>query len=316
MPSQLPLPPSGQPARALSRATPADAVAIAAAEYTCFDDYIREVFMGLRSEADVPLLAARYARTMREGPHDVWIKVVDAESGTLAAASNWEVYPSRMPDDAGDTTPDYLVDEAARARSKLVMDGVNSARRRAMGPRGRVRRLPISALSRFPVVFHQSRLSFPRPNHATATNEHTSPAPVPFVIHDPQHRLWSSLEPLFAYRTYANRPGMRCLTRSGVALPGAMWFRKLPALPFSQTDLHICFTVAEHRRRGAAALMMRWGCGLADQLAAPGYVEASPDGTALYKSFGFYEIERTNAGELNAVNMKRDAVAVAAAARA
>ncbi|KAL8420758.1 hypothetical protein RB594_003529 [Gaeumannomyces avenae] len=238
MPSQLPLPPSGQPARALSRATPADAVAIAAAEYTCFDDYIREVFMGLRSEADVPLLAARYARTMREGPHDVWIKVVDAESGTLAAASNWEVYPSRMPDDAGDTTPDYLVDEAARARSKLVMDGVNSARRRAMGPRG------------------------------------------------------------------------------GVALPGAMWFRKLPALPFSQTDLHICFTVAEHRRRGAAALMMRWGCGLADQLAAPGYVEASPDGTALYKSFGFYEIERTNAGELNAVNMKRDAVAVAAAARA
>ncbi|EJT82550.1 hypothetical protein GGTG_02523 [Gaeumannomyces tritici R3-111a-1] len=223
MASQLPLPPSGQPARAqfvLSRATPADAAAIAAAEYTCFDDYIREVFMGLKSEADVPLLAARYARTMREDPHDVWIKVVDAESGTLAAASNWKVYPSRMPDDAGDTTPDYLVDEAARARSKLVMDGVNRARRRAMGDVGG-------------------------------------------FVH-----------------------------------------------------LHICFTVAEHRRRGAAALMMRWGCGLADQLSVPGYVEASPDGTALYKSFGFYEIERANAGELDAVNMKRDAVAVAAAARA
>ncbi|KAL8369586.1 hypothetical protein RB595_000084 [Gaeumannomyces hyphopodioides] len=214
MASQLPQPPPGQPARArfvLSRATPADAAAIAAAEYPCFDDYVREVFMGLKSEADVPLLADRYARTMREDPHDVWIKVVDAQSGRLAAASNWKVYPSRMPDDAGDTTPDYLVDEAARARSKLVMDGVNSARRKAMGDVGG-------------------------------------------FVH-----------------------------------------------------LHICFTVADHRRQGAAALMMRWGCDLADQLSVPGYVEASPDGTALYKSFGFYEIERANAGELDAVNMRRDA---------
>ncbi|KAL8358917.1 hypothetical protein RB601_008195 [Gaeumannomyces tritici] len=226
MASQLPLPPSGQPARAqfvLSRATPADAAAIAAAEYTCFDDYIREVFMGLKSEADVPLLAARYARTMREDPHDVWIKVVDAESGTLAAASNWK-------------------------GTVQASDGWGEPREEESdGGRGRVR---------------------------------------------------------------------PCLTRGGVALPGAMWFRKLPSFPFSQTDLHICFTVAEHRRRGAAALMMRWGCGLADQLSVPGYVEASPDGTALYKSFGFYEIERANAGELDAVNMKRDAVAVAAAARA
>lgn len=74
----------------------------------------------------------------------------------------------------------------------------------------------------------------------------------------------------------------------------------------SKTDLHICFTVPDYRRQGAAGLMMRWGCGLADQLSVPAYVEASPDGTALYKAFGFYEIDRADAGELDAINMRRD----------
>lgn len=169
-----------QPARfVLSRAGPADAGAIAAADYQCFDEYVREVFMGVKCEADVPLLADWYARMMRDDPHDVWIKVVDAQSGRLAAASNWKVYPSRMPDDAGDKTPDHLVDEVARARSKLAVDGVNRARRKAMGDVGGFIRKWLGHFFFFPSFFGfpQPVATLRRPRHPTKKRAPQHPAP-------------------------------------------------------------------------------------------------------------------------------------------
>lgn len=54
-------------------------------------------------------------------------------------------------------------------------------------------------------------------------------------------------------------------------------------------------------------MMMKWGCDLADALFVPGWVEASEDGSALYRSHGFYEYEKL--GEpLPGVNMKRDPI--------
>jgi GNAT superfamily N-acetyltransferase len=70
-------------------------------------------------------------------------------------------------------------------------------------------------------------------------------------------------------------------------------------------ELNICFTDPDYRRKGAGALMMRWGCDLADRLFLPGWIEASPEGTRLYREFGFYAVEETG-GELGGVYMKRD----------
>lgn len=72
------------------------------------------------------------------------------------------------------------------------------------------------------------------------------------------------------------------------------------------TDLHICFTHADYRRRGAGGMMLQWGCDLADQLGLPAWIEASDEGNFLYKAFGFYDFEKIE-GELGGTNMKRDA---------
>lgn len=52
-------------------------------------------------------------------------------------------------------------------------------------------------------------------------------------------------------------------------------------------------------------MMMKWGCGLADQLFLPGWIEASPEGNYLYTQHGFYDLEMA-AGGLSGTNMRRD----------
>ncbi|KAK4555827.1 hypothetical protein LTR86_007047 [Recurvomyces mirabilis] len=81
------------------------------------------------------------------------------------------------------------------------------------------------------------------------------------------------------------------------------------AMPGPFVHLHICFTDAEYRRRGAGGMMLQWCCDLADQLFLPGYIEASAEGNFLYKMYGFYDLEKTGGelGEDSAVAMKRDA---------
>lgn len=51
-------------------------------------------------------------------------------------------------------------------------------------------------------------------------------------------------------------------------------------------------------------MMMKWGCDLADQLFLPGWVEASEEGSALYRTFGFYDYEHLKE-PLTGINMKR-----------
>lgn len=53
-------------------------------------------------------------------------------------------------------------------------------------------------------------------------------------------------------------------------------------------------------------MMMKWGCDLADQLFLPAWVEASPEGRALYLKFG-WEICTYLKGELPSAVMKRKA---------
>ena len=58
-------------------------------------------------------------------------------------------------------------------------------------------------------------------------------------------------------------------------------------------------------------MMMQWGCDLADHLFLPAWIEASPEGNFLYKTFGFYDYEYLDSFDGSDVpggtNMKRDA---------
>lgn len=47
------------------------------------------------------------------------------------------------------------------------------------------------------------------------------------------------------------------------------------------------FLHPSYQRQGAGKLMMDWGCGLADHLGLPAWVEASPEGRGLYEKKGF-----------------------------
>lgn len=53
-------------------------------------------------------------------------------------------------------------------------------------------------------------------------------------------------------------------------------------------------------------MMMEWGCDLADQLFLPAWVEASPEGRALYLKYG-WEVCTCLKGELPSAVMKRKA---------
>lgn len=57
---------------------------------------------------------------------------------------------------------------------------------------------------------------------------------------------------------------------------------------------------------GAGALMMQWGVDLMDSLFLPGWIEASPDGNKLYKTFGFYVHETVVINGSPVANMRRD----------
>ncbi|KAK8045269.1 hypothetical protein PG993_005293 [Apiospora rasikravindrae] len=205
----------------LTRATPEDMDEVAQLQYDCFPAFIRESFMGCRSEADLPRVVERTREDMRTNVHDIWILVRDAQRpdgrggrGKPAAASNWRVYLNGAAAAQSDDAPmPWLAehgDKEALERAQNVINEMNTARK-AANPDG--------------------------------------------FLH-----------------------------------------------------LHICFTSPEYRRKGAGSLMMQWGCDLADQLALPGWIEASPDGNFLYKVFGFYDVGKIKGeGDMNGTFMRRDA---------
>lgn len=57
--------------------------------------------------------------------------------------------------------------------------------------------------------------------------------------------------------------------------------------------LKLLCTHPDYQRKGAGKAQVRWGCELADFLDLPAWVEASANGTHLYRSCGFEEVAPT-----------------------
>lgn len=123
---------------ALSRATADDLPEIGRLQYLCFPAFIREIFMGCKTEDDLPRITRKHVSTLDKDPHDVWIKIVDTATGKIVAASNWKIYPNSTADSAGDEAPDWL-DGDALERSRMILSAMNDARKRA-NPHGYVRK--------------------------------------------------------------------------------------------------------------------------------------------------------------------------------
>lgn len=50
-------------------------------------------------------------------------------------------------------------------------------------------------------------------------------------------------------------------------------------------------THPDHQRRGAGAMLMKWGCDIADSLGLSAFVQATHEGQHLYGKFGFVDKE-------------------------
>ncbi|KAF2153522.1 hypothetical protein K461DRAFT_278331 [Myriangium duriaei CBS 260.36] len=77
---------------------------------------------------------------------------------------------------------------------------------------------------------------------------------------------------------------------------------------YTQPHIQLCIlgTDPSFARRGAGAMMMKWGCNLADHLFLPMWIEASHDGGKLYEAFGFSHFEVKAEGQEGTI-MRREA---------
>jgi hypothetical protein len=116
----------------LARATPDDMTEIVNLQYACFPEFVRLVFMGCHTEADVPRIRDKYIQMMQDDPSDIWIKVTDNKTGRIIAASDWKVYITKAT--YGSEQPDWLEGEE-REKSMRIIEQCNAYRARAMpGP--------------------------------------------------------------------------------------------------------------------------------------------------------------------------------------
>lgn len=55
------------------------------------------------------------------------------------------------------------------------------------------------------------------------------------------------------------------------------------------TVLESLGTHPDYQRRGAGSMLVKWGCDLADKDGVAAFVNASKEGAALYKKYGFVD---------------------------
>lgn len=119
----------------LSRATIADLSELTSIEYDCFPPFVRKIFLGCHTRAELPKIQEIYAEKMRSDRHDIWIKAVDRETGKIIAASNWKIHVNGKSDGGiGDHPPPWLEGDEFE-KSKQICEQMEEVRRRSMpGP--------------------------------------------------------------------------------------------------------------------------------------------------------------------------------------
>ncbi|KAI7150838.1 hypothetical protein KC316_g15515 [Hortaea werneckii] len=121
----------------LSRLEPnEDMLELVQVAYDCFPPMIREMFMGCKSEADLPRLAEHYLKEVREDPFTIWLKVVDRATSKIVAGSQWKVFPSFGPACADDKPAEWLEGKDL-TKATQILEKMNAARR-AANPNGYV----------------------------------------------------------------------------------------------------------------------------------------------------------------------------------
>ena len=70
-------------------------------------------------------------------------------------------------------------------------------------------------------------------------------------------------------------------------------------------DLDMLGTHPDYRRRGAGAMLVKWGCDLADANGVGAYVDATKAGAPLYERYGFVDYSLPGSDGIASMGRKR-----------
>ncbi|KAL1617776.1 hypothetical protein SLS56_010840 [Neofusicoccum ribis] len=198
----------------LSRASAADVRELVDLHYTVIQGPLSDILIGYDTEDGRQAAAGRWAQEMKDDPADLWLKVIDSETGRIVSTAHWKIYPTWVPIKTGPASLDWIPEGEERALAEEIIH-----------------------------TFYQFR----------AQHQHGSP-----------HVLLNRL-----------------------------------------------YTHPDYQRRGCGAMLVRTGCGIADGLFLPAWVESSPVGEHLYRSNGFKEVVRSEIRnskyDLSGPTMRREA---------
>lgn len=117
------------PPFSMSRATTSDMPELAALMFRTFRPWTTSRFMGCFSEDDLPRFVEKYQQTMAEDITDIWIKVVDNDTGKIAAAANWKLYlGSEKAQERIRLQPPEWLNEEWKKESKWLLEPLNEAK--------------------------------------------------------------------------------------------------------------------------------------------------------------------------------------------
>ncbi|KAJ8124222.1 hypothetical protein ONZ43_g12 [Nemania bipapillata] len=114
----------------LTRASTDDIPEITRLEYTCFEPIVRELFMGCKSEADIPRMAEKHIRDMAADPFEVWFKILDSATGKIVAASNWKFFVNGPAPRSSDEHPPEWLEGETQQQAAQMMSAMNDSRRK------------------------------------------------------------------------------------------------------------------------------------------------------------------------------------------
>jgi hypothetical protein len=112
----------------LARATESDIDEIAELEYDCFPEFVRRLFMGCHSRADLKKCKDRHLKHMQNDPNDAWIKVTDKKTGRIVAASNWKLYVNGQSHGGAKEEPPEDLEGEDLKKSREIFEKMNATK--------------------------------------------------------------------------------------------------------------------------------------------------------------------------------------------
>lgn len=105
----------------LSRASAADVRELVDLHYTVIQGPLSDILIGYDTEDGRQAAAGRWAQEMKEDPADLWLKVIDSETGRIVSTAHWKIYPTWVPIKTGPASLDWIPEGEERALAEEII---------------------------------------------------------------------------------------------------------------------------------------------------------------------------------------------------